>query len=134
MQQEYEALRARGAQLVAIGQGTAEEAQRFCRQLGVAYPCLGDPEKDSYRTFGLPRGGLREILFEPIRAGNQAVRRGHKVSVRGALMRHSDWFQLPGVAIVDRAGILRYLYRSRHSGDLPPMSAVRAALEASLAV
>jgi len=130
MQQEYEALRARGAEVVAIGQGTAEEAQRFCRQLGATYPCLGDPDKESYRAFGLPRGGLRAILLDPLRAGNQAVRRGHRVSVRGSLMRHSDWFQLPGVAIVDRAGTLRYLYRSRHAGDLPPIVRVAATLDA----
>jgi len=129
MQREYGAIQARTAQAVAIAQGTAEEAARFCRAAGVSFPCLGDPEKQIYQSFGLPRGGWREIIVEPMRAGNQAVRAGHRVSLRGSLMRHSDWFQLPGLAIVDRAGMLRYLYRSRHAGDLPSTAAVLAVLD-----
>lgn len=130
MQWDYDQIRVRGAELVAVAQGTATEAERFCRQLGAAYPCLGDPGKDSYRAFGLGRGGLREIILEPMRAGNEAVRKGYKVSLRGSLMRHSDWFQLPGLAIVDRGGVLRYLHRSRHAGDLPAIAEVLRALDA----
>jgi hypothetical protein len=43
-------------------------------------------------------------------------------------MRHSDWFQLPGVAIVDRAGIVRWLHQARHAGDIPSPATVVAAL------
>jgi hypothetical protein len=129
MQREREAIEARGAQFVAVAQGTAAEAERYCAALGVTYRCLGDPQRDSYRAFGLPRGGFKEILLDPMRAGNQAVRKGFKIGIRDSLRRHSDWFQLPGVAIVDRAGQLRYLYRSRHAGDLPPIDAVFAALD-----
>lgn len=129
MQRERQAIEARGAQLVAVAQGTTGEAERYCATLGVTYRCLGDPQRDSYRAFGLPRGGLKEILFDPMRAGNQAVRKGFKIGIRDSLRRHSDWFQLPGVAIVDRAGQLQYLYRSRHAGDLPPIDAVFAVLD-----
>ena len=129
MQRDRAAIEERGAQLVAVAQGTTAEAERYCAALGVTYRCLGDPQRDSYRAFGLPRGGLKEILLDPMRAGNEAVRKGYKVSVRDSLRRHSDWFQLPGVAIVDRGGRLRYLYRSRHAGDLPPMDALLALLD-----
>ncbi len=124
MQQSYDKIQQHGAQVVAVAQGTAAEAERFCGKLGVTYPCVGDPGKDSYRAFGLPRGGIREMLIEPMRAGNEAVRKGYKISLRGSLMRHSDWFQLPGLALVDRAGIIRYLHRSRYAGDLPPIAQV----------
>ena len=63
-----------------------------------------------------------------MRAGNRALKEGPRVSIRGSLMRHSDWFQLPGVAIVDTSGTLRWLHRARHSGDVPPTSEVLAAL------
>jgi len=128
MQRELSAVTARGAQVVAIGQGTADEAGRICAQMGVDYPCLGDPEKASYRAYGLRRGGWREIVLDPMRAGNEAMRKGHRVSLRGSLMRHADWFQLPGVAIVDRAGIVRYLHRAAHSGDIPSPGRVLLAL------
>jgi hypothetical protein len=128
MQRELAAIEARGAQVVAIGQGTAEEASRVCGELGIGFPCLGDPEKTSYRAYGLRRAGWREIVLDPIREGRQAMKKGYKVSIRGSLMPHSDWFQLPGVAIVDRAGIVRYLHQARHSGDIPAPAEVLAAL------
>jgi peroxiredoxin len=129
MQRDREQIDARGAQLVAIAQGTAAEAERYCAALGVTYRCLGDPRRESYSAFELPRGGWKAILLDPMRAGNEAVHKGYKIGLRDSLRRHSDWFQLPGVAIVDRGGELRYLYRSKHSGDLPPLSALLAALD-----
>jgi len=128
MQRELPAVTKAGAQVVAIGQGTADEAGRVCEQMGVTFPCLGDPGKASYRAYGLRRAGWREIVLDPIREGSEAMKKGYKVSLRGSLMRHSDWFQLPGVAIVDRGGIVRYLHQARHSGDIPPPAAVIAAL------
>ena len=129
MQRELAVVTAHGAQVVAIGQGTADEAGRICAQMGVEYPCLGDPEKASYRAYGLRRAGWREIILDPMREGSEAVKKGYKVSIRGSLMQHSDWFQLPGVAIVDREGVVRWLHQARHSGDIPSPATVIAALE-----
>ena len=131
MQRALGDVAARGAQVVAIGQGTAEEAGRICAQMGVEYPCLGDPGKASYRAYGLRRAGWREIVVDPMREGSEAMKKGYKVSIRGSLMQHSDWFQLPGVAIVDREGIVRWLHQARHSGDIPSPETVIAALSAS---
>jgi hypothetical protein len=103
MQRELSAVTARGAQVVAIGRAR-REAGRICAQMGVEYPCLGDPEKASYRAYGLRRAGWREIILDPMREGSEAMKKGYKVSIKGSLMRHTDWFQLPGVAIVDREG------------------------------
>ena len=50
-------------------------------------------------------------------------------SLQRGFLSASDWFQLPGLAIVDRRGRLRYLHRSRHAGDLPPGAAVLASLD-----
>lgn len=130
MQGALETVTRHGAQVVAIGQGTAAEAARVCAPMGVTYPCLGDPEKTSYRAYGLRRAGWREIVLDPMRHGNEAIRKGYTVSLRGSLMRHSDWFQLPGVAIVDRAGIVRFLHQATHSGDIPSTQAVIASARA----
>ena len=128
MQRELSAVTARGAQVVAIGQGTADEAGRICTEMGVDFPCFGDPEKASYRAYGLRRAGWREIILDPMREGSEAMKKGYKVSIRGSLMRHADWFQLPGVAIVDRGGVVRWLHQARHSGDIPSPATVIAAL------
>jgi hypothetical protein len=128
MQRALAAVTAAGARLVAIGQGSADEAGRVCEQMGVEFPCLGDPGKASYRAYGLRRAGWCEIVLDPIHEGSEAMRKGYRPSLRGSFMRYSDWFQLPGVAIVDRAGVVRYLHRARHAGDVPPPAAVIAAL------
>jgi hypothetical protein len=72
-------------------------------------------------------------VLDPMREGNRAMKEGYTVSIRGSLMRHSDWFQLPGVAIVDRDGIVRWLHQARHSGDIPDATAVVAALADAVA-
>ncbi len=128
MQRERERVDALGAQVVAIGQGTAAEAGRICARMGIGFPCLGDPEKATYRAWGLRRAGWREIVLDPMREGNAAIKAGYRVSIAGSLMRHSDWFQLPGVAIVDTAGVVRWLHRARHSGDVPSPATVLDAL------
>jgi len=66
-----------------------------------------------------------------MREGSEAMKKGYKISIRGSLMRHSDYFQLPGVAIVDRTGLVRWLHQARHSGDIPSPATVIAALESA---
>lgn len=126
MERHHEAVLGRGARLVAIGQGTSSEVERFCRRFGATFTCLGDPERRSYRAFGLSRAGLRATLLDPFRAGPFW---GIHLSLRGAFLKASDWFQMPGLAVIDQHGVIRYLHRSRHAGDLPPAAAVLAALD-----
>src|SRR5262249_48746113 len=128
MHRELSAVTARGAQVVAIGQGTADEAGRICAQMGVDFPCLGDPEKASYRAYGLRRAGWLEIILDPMREGSEAITKGYKARIRGSLMRHPDWYPLPGVTTVARAGIVCWLHQARHSGDIPSPATVIAAL------
>jgi hypothetical protein len=130
MQQHLAEVERRGAQVVAIGQGTGRDAREFCGRAGVTFPCLGDPGRESYRGFALPRGGWRAILLDPLLVGREGVRRLGGVDVRGALLPTSDWFQLGGVAIVDREGVLRYVHRARHPADLPAPAALLQALDA----
>jgi hypothetical protein len=135
MQRIHTAIRARGVEVVAIGQGTAEEAEEMCRSVGVEFACVGDPGKESYRAFGLPRvESWAKLLFnrDALRAGRAVRKRGDRfdVSIRGSLKAHSDWFQLPGLAIVDGAGVLRYYHRARHTADFPGARAILQALEA----
>jgi hypothetical protein len=121
---------ARGAQLVAVGQGSGEEAARICRSLEVPCRCLGDPGKQAYRAFGLARDGWWNVTAKPfLEDPRLAFDRIRNASLKGSLMPHSDVLQLGGVAIVDREGILRYLHRSRKIDDLPATSALLAELD-----
>ena len=79
------------------------------------FPCLADPDREGYRTYGLERGNAWEVIGPAaIVRGLQARRKGHRIEkIEG------DAFQMPGTFIIDRNGIVRYAKYARHSGDHP---------------
>ena len=102
----------------------------MCREQGVDSPCLGDPGKQAYAAFGLPRDAWWNVTARPfLEDPSQAFRRIRNASMKGSLMRHTDVLQLGGVAIVDTGGVLRYLYVSRRTDDLPPTPELLAELD-----
>jgi hypothetical protein len=122
--------RARGVEVVAVAQGTGEEAARFCRAQGVESPCLGDPGREAYAAFGLPRDAWWNVTAKPfLEDPGLAWSRIRHASLRGSLMRHSDVLQLGGVAIVDTRGVLRHLHVSHKTDDLPPTPELLATLD-----
>lgn len=130
MQRHHEEFAARGARVVAVAQGSGDEAARFCRRQGIAFACLGDPERAAYRRFALPRDSWWNVTAAPfLEDPALALRRIRQASLRGSLMHHSDVLQLGGVAVIDRGGVLRYLHRARRTDDYPPSSELIAALD-----
>ncbi len=130
MQQHHAEILARGARVLAVGQGTGDEASAFCRDLGIDYPCMGDPDKKSYRAFGLPRDGWWNVTGKPFLEDTRlAWSRIRHASLKGSLMKHTDVLQLGGVVIVDRQGIVRFLHRSTRTDDLPDTRDVIAQLD-----
>jgi hypothetical protein len=130
MQAHQAEFEARGAGLVAVGQGTGEDAAEVCGELEIDYPCLGDPDRRGYRAFGLGRASWWGITAGPM-LENPALglRRLAHANLRRSASPHSDVRQLPGVAIVDQDGLLRYLYRAEKTDDLPGAGALLEALE-----
>lgn len=130
MQEHRAAFEARGAEIVAIGQGDAAAAEHYCRKHGAEFPCLGDEERAGYRAFGFDRTGwwdltLGPFLEDPLLAAGR-IRHADPVA---SVSRHSDVRQLGGVAIVDSAGVLRFLHRARRVDDLPPVEELIAIVE-----
>jgi len=123
-------IRARGAELVIVGNGAASFAAAFREDLdlGPDGPLLVDPELRAYRAAGLRRG--RVEVLSPRLPGNalRALRKGFRqTSVQG------DPWQLGGVFVIRPGGELVYRYLSREAGDHPPVDAVLAALEPGVA-
>ena len=130
MQQSHDAIRERGAQVVALGQGSGDVADRFCRELGVDFPCLGDPEKQGYRAFGLPRGNWWGVLVKPLLTDTRlSLDRIRRADLAASAAPDTDPLQMPGVAVLDRQGIVRFLHQSQRTDDFPPMSVVIEALD-----
>jgi AhpC/TSA antioxidant enzyme len=131
VQRDLAAFEERGANVVAIGQGTGGEAARVAAARGVRYPVLGDPGKAAYRTLGLGRSGWFGLLVQPfLEDPGSALRNLREADLAASASPRSDVKQLGGVVIVDREGIVRYLHRSRTTTDVPPNATLLAALDA----
>jgi NAD(P)-dependent dehydrogenase (short-subunit alcohol dehydrogenase family) len=116
-------IRARGAELVIVGNGAEHFARAFREDFELDCPVLVDPELRSYRAAGLRRG--RVEVLSPRLAGNalRALRGGFRqTGVEG------DPWQLGGVFVVRPDGALTYRYASREAGDHPPPEDILAAL------
>jgi NAD(P)-dependent dehydrogenase (short-subunit alcohol dehydrogenase family) len=117
-------VRARGAELVIVGNGAANFAAAFREDFELDCPILVDPELRAYRAAGLRRGRV-ELLSPrlPLHA-LRALRSGSRqTGVQG------DPWQLGGVFVIRPGGDLTYRYVSREAGDHPPVEEILAALE-----
>ena len=129
MQRRLAEFEARGAGVVAVGQGTGAEAAAAAGRHGVTYPCLGDPGHASYRTLGLGRTGWWGLTFAPffedLRGSFENLRRA---DLAASANPRSDVRRLGGALVVDAAGRVRFLHRSRTTTDVPSTDALLAAL------
>jgi len=101
---------------VLIGQGGVEQTRAFCQDCAVPFPCLADPERKAYAAYGLGAGTPAQIFgWRVWWRGFHAIRRGY-----AAGKPIGDVRQMPGIFIVDRTGIIRFIYRYRDIADNPP--------------
>lgn len=113
-------LKAAGLQLIALGLGKPEHAERYCGTLAPSHACFADTTNDAYYAWGLRQGTLTEGLANSInilRASAKAARKGH---VQGKST--GDIHMMPGTFIVDTNGIVQYAYYSKYAGDDPEIT------------
>jgi hypothetical protein len=104
---------------VAIG--TQERVERFCGEWDAAPLCVGDPRQASYRAMGLGNLNLVKLFSDAEfkRRGEENHAAGFRQKWRET--RPQDGARLPGAAVVDANGIVRWIRRGKHPGDLLPM-------------
>jgi peroxiredoxin len=116
LRDDRERFEAAGVGVVLIGQGTADEAERFVQRRGLPFRCLVDTDRSAYRAYGLARGTPGQVygprVFLPFVKANVT---GHpQLGLRGG-----SFHQMPGSFVVDRAGVLRFVHRNRTVADTP---------------
>ncbi len=105
-----------------IAIGSQSKAEQFCAQHDSADICIGDEDKRTYRAMGLEQYNLMKLFTDPALKRRRAENKAAGFSQNWAETKIRDGAQLPGAAIVDAGGIVRWIHRGAHPGDLPPMS------------
>ena len=122
-------VRAVGAEMVFIGNGTVEHAKAFREDFPAAakVPLFTDPKRASYRAAGLTKRAVKAIV-DP-----RALVRGLKLHLKGTIQRRTmgDPLQLGGVIVVDAKGGEVWRHDSDYAGDAADP---HAALDALLGV
>ena len=112
--------------------GTPELASEFCSRFGDGSRCLADPDKHTYKAMGLDEFNLWHLLtnrdLKRRREENSAA--GFKQNWRATRLKNAA--QLPGAAFFDHDGVIRWLHRGTHPGDLPPVSEMYEIVRRSL--
>lgn len=101
--------------------GSQQKAEEFCALQGAAPLCIGDEDKRTYRAMGLENYNLLKLFTDPALKKRRAENKAAGFSQNWGATKLADGAQLPGAAIVDAGGTIRWLYRGEHPGDLPPM-------------
>lgn len=113
-----------GAQVVLVGMGTPSESAEFAAKFNVPFPIVTDSQKRLYRKFKLKQMSTLGF-FSPSVAikGVAAIVGGHGIG-----MPHGDVRQLPGVFIIDTAGLIVFSHFSSNPADHPGPKTILAAL------
>lgn len=123
--------RAAGGQIVLVGLGEPEKAASFRRDLDLPFTVLCDPDKSTYRAYGLTR---RMNLLREVASPAGVAQYAGDIARYGIALTEQDMFQLGGVFVIDRAGILRFTYTAMRAADFPPTLTLLDALQAANAV
>ena len=125
MRDDRERFEAAGANVVLIGLGAPEQAERFCVRWRLRFDCLTSPDRSAHRAFGLRRGTLNQL------AGPRVWLPWLRNQVTGkpqGRFGQGDVAQLPGTFVVDTGGIVRFAHVGRRSSHYPPNYDVLATL------
>jgi hypothetical protein len=117
-------IRARGANVAAVGLGDPAYARTFRDESGIAFPLLVDADREAYRAAELGSAPLLHVLRpDNLVAALRARAAGHRQRRKGP-----NPFQLGGSFVFGPGDAERYAHVSRTFGDNAPLSAIMAAL------
>jgi peroxiredoxin len=117
-----------GANVVLIGLGRPDQAERFCHQHELPFACTVQPDRSAHGAFGLRRGSVSQVTGPAVWlpwVRNQLT--GKRQTARGGM---GDTAQLQGTFVVDAGGVVRYVHRASRSSHMPSNAELLDALAA----
>jgi peroxiredoxin len=112
-------IKAKHLSLAIVTQGTPGEAKIFCELRAPGILCLSDPERQSYKAYGLERANLwQTFLSLDVWRSNRRLKqeRGWKTELPP---KGQDAMQMAGVFVIAPDGIIRLPYYYDHIADHP---------------
>ena len=116
-------IRALGAELAVIGNGSPEQAGWFVEDQALNVPVFSDPDLATYRALGAKRGMSHVLHPGMLLSTLRALHGGYRQSAR-----MGDAIQLGGVAIIRPDGSVPARFLSRFPGDHPAPDDIVVAL------
>lgn len=107
--------------LAFVTQGTPEMAKAFCEERTPGLLCLSDPERESYRAYGLERATIwQTFLSWRVWQSNKRLKqeRGWNTDLPPA---GQDAMQISGTFVIGRDGRIRLPYYYDDIADHPPV-------------
>jgi len=112
-----------GASLVYVGNGSPDQAQAFVEEHGLEGPVYTDPSRAIHKALGFERGLGSNLHPASAAFGVKAYLQGFRQEFVAG-----DPAQQGGVLVIDAAGEVALLYRSKVAGDHPSLDTVLGAL------
>lgn len=115
-------IRKKGAELVAVGNGSAKQAKRFHEEQEMTFRLLTDPSLRTYKAAGF-KSGVRTV------ANAKAAKHALRAVLKGFMQSRTQGSanQQGGALVIGRDGTEIYRFVSQEAGDHPdPKDLVRA--------
>jgi peroxiredoxin len=126
LRDDRERFEAAGANVVLIGLGSPDQAERFCVRWRLPFTCATSPDRSAHRAYGLRRGTTNQLVGPAVWL---PWLRNQVTGKHQGRFGQGDVAQLPGTFVVDTGGIVRYAHVGRRSSDNPPNDELLAALK-----
>ena len=125
MRRHYPEIQACGGMVIGVSFESRDRLFQLSRQMLLPFQLLSDPERDTYRAYGVRRGNLWR-MFGPgtIWAYIKALGRGSSYH-----FARSDLQQLGGDFLIDAAGIVRHEHHGATPNDRPTVDQLLAVLD-----
>ena len=123
LRDELASYRATGASVLIIGQGLPVQAAAFGEEYDLDLPILTDPDRSTYRAYGLLDALLPQVVFDaPQWLWSYSEETAHRFiedrKIAGRRLVNNPWL-LPGEFVIDNNGTLVHAHRYQHCEDFP---------------
>ena len=125
LREVYPELQSLGVEIATVTMGRPDMTAEFCRQQGVPFACLADPERQVYQAYGLIDSFVGATHPTTWLSYARSVLKGHLPRPMPMGTAHG---QLSGTFLVDQQGVVRFAHRNQTAADNPTNAQLVAAV------